>query len=460
MNEGKALGIALGIVIAIVAGIGLTLQFAHKQENQNLSVVQSIGGNVEVRRQAGWWLQVSPTIWTYPKAGMYTLCKADHDSLSIQFNNKTTADMNCQIGYRIDTATDDQIIALHQQVEGKDEVIWQMVLKTLNTTAQSITTKYDPSSVIGGEKFDAMKNELYDAILHNPVLLEQGIDVNYFAVDGRPIPDDETKTQFEKQKQAALAKQLAMAEKETLEAETIKTQAKYAREIAEFRGKADAETAKQVTEAERQKKLAEIAAQQKVEVEKLAKEQLLVQMTKEKEAAEIEAEKKVTLAEIQKREMLVQAAKEKEVAEIAVQKEKEVAAIAAEKERVVAEIAKLTEAERLEQVKLQADQKVALAEATQKEIELSGKLKEVDQYRMDIEMKTKVGVAQAQAEAIKNWKLPSVMIGGQNTTSTEGTTTNSSQLEGAVSQFLQLKNVATAMAIAESTEVPAETQAK
>lgn len=460
MSEGKALGIAFGVVITLVASVATILTFAHKQDNQNLSIVQSMGGTTEVRRQAGWWIQVSPTIWTYPKAGMYTLCKKDGDSLSIQFNNKTTADLNCQIGYRIDTATDEQIIALHQQVEGKDEVIWQMVLKALNTAAQSITTKYDPSAVIGGEKFDPMVRELYAAMIHNPVLLAQGIDVNYFAVDGRPIPDDKTKAQFEKQKEAALARQLALAEKETLEAETIKTQAKYAREIAEFRGKADAETAKQVTEAERQKRLAEIAAQQKVEVEKLAKEQLLVQMMKEKEAAEIEAEKKVQLAEIQKREMLVQAAKEKEVAEIAVQREKEVAAIAAEKERVVAEIAKLTEAERLEQVKLQADQKVALAEAAQKEIELSGKLKEVDQYRMDIEMKTKVGIAQAQAEAIKNWKLPSVMISGQNGGSADGATTNGSQLEGAVSQFLQLKNVATAMAIAESTETPAETPTK
>lgn len=459
MSDGKLLGIVVGIVFTILVSIGLVRQFAHKQENQNLSIVQSMGGEVTVRRKAGWYLMVNPTITTYPKAGIYTLCKKDGDSLSIQFNNKTTADLNCQIGYRIDTATDEQIIALHQQVEGKDEVIWQMVLKALNTAAQSITTKYDPSAVIGGEKFEPMVKELYAAMIHNPVLLAQGIDVNYFAVDGRPIPDKETCAQFEKQKQAALAKQLAMAEKETLEAETIKTQAKYAREIAEFRGKADAETAKQVTEANRQKQLAEIAAQQKVEVEKLAKEQLLVQMTKEKEAAEIEAEKKVALAEIQKREMLVQAAKEKEVAEIAVQKEKEVAAIAAEKERVVAEIAKLTEAERLEQVKLQADQKVALAEATQKEIELSGKLKEVDQYRMDIEMRTKVGIAQAQAEAIKNWKLPSVMISGHNSGSTEGTTANSS-LEGAVSQFLQLKNVATAMAIAESTETPTETPTK
>ena len=363
-----------GLVALFAIAIAVTLQFAHKLENQNLAIVQSMSGDVEVRKTAGWWVQISPTITEYPKAGMYTLSKNDKDSLSIQFNNKTTADLNCQVGYRIDTADDNKIVALHQQVEGKDEVIWQMVLKRLNTETQSITTKYDPSSVIGGEKFEPMVKEISAAILHHPALLEQGIDINYFAVDGRPIPDDETRNQFEKQKQAALAKQLAIAEKEKLEAEKLKVEANYQMQIAEQRGQAEAQMAKEVQAAEKEKKLAEIAAQKQVEVEKLAKEQLLVKMQKEKEAAAIEAEK----------------------------------------QKAVAEIEKQTEAARLEKIKLIAQQQVAEAEARKVQIEKSGAITEKEKLQLEIDMQTKIGVAEAYGKALASAKLPQMMVVGGN----------------------------------------------
>ena len=166
----KVFGWLVAVFVAFCVTIAVILQFAHKLENQNLAVVQSITGTVEVRKQAGWWVQISPTIVEYPKAGIYRLNKQDGDSLSIQFNNKSKADMNCQIGYRIDGADEHTLIELHQQVEGKDEKIWQMVLTALNTVAQSVSTKYDPSSVIGGEKFEIMVKEIYAQIMHNPEL--------------------------------------------------------------------------------------------------------------------------------------------------------------------------------------------------------------------------------------------------------------------------------------------------
>lgn len=353
----------VGLVVTFIVAIAITLQFAHKLENQNLAIVQSMYGTVEVRKAAGWWIACCPTITEYAKAGMYTLSKNDRDSLSIQFNNKTTADLNCQIGYRIDTADDAKIIALHQQVEGKEDVIWQMVLKRLNTETQSITTKYDPSSVIGGEKFEPMVKEISAAILHHPALLEQGIDINYFAVDGRPIPDDETKNQFEKQKQAALAKQLAIAEKETLEAEKLKVEANYQMQIAEQRGQAEAQMAKEVQAAEKEKKLAEIAAQQKVEVEKLEKEQMLIKASKELE---------------------------------------------------VAEIAKQTEEKQLEIIKIKADQKVADAQAKQKEIELSGAITEQERVKLEFDMKTKIGVAAEMAKTYAHWNPQVIQVSGGN----------------------------------------------
>lgn len=361
---------------------------------------------------------ICPRIWTYAKAGIYQLNSEDKDLLDIQFKNKSTAKLRANIGYRIDGASNEVIIALHQQVEGNDDKVWKMLLTALNTAAQSITTKYDPSDVIGGEKFEPMVKEIYTAIMHNAELLKHGIDVNYFAVDGRPIPDDETQKQFARQKDADLSRRLAEAEKIKLEAEKLKVEANYQMQIAEQRGQAEAQMAKEVQNAEREKKLAEIAAQKLVEVEKLAKEQMLIQMQKEKEAAAIQVEK-----------------------------EKEVAKIQAEKLLAVAEIQKQTEAANLEAIKLQAEQKIASAQAKKQEIELSGAITEVQKYQLEIDMKTKIGVAQAYAEGIGKIKLPVIM---QNSS---GTASANSGPADAMKTFFDLKNAALAIEVAENQKL-------
>lgn len=373
----------VGLAAAFAASVAVTLQFAHKLENQNLAIVQSMSGDVEVRKSAGWWIQISPTITEYPKAGIYQLNARDRDSLEVQFNNKSKATMCVNVGYRIDTADDATLIALHQQVEGSDAKIWQMVLTALNTVAQSITTKYDPSMVIGGDKFEPMIKEMYAAIMHNPELLKHGIDVNYFAVDGRPIPDKDTEAQFNKQREADLARRLAEAEKLKLESEKIKVEANYAKEIAEYKGRADAETAKLKTEAERAATLAKIEAQKKVDVQ-----------------------------ELEKQEMLVKANKEKEVAAIEMQKQKEIAKLEAEKLREVAEIQKATEVAKLEAEKLIAEQKKVAAEAKKIEIEKSGAITELQRMQLTIDKETKIGVAEAYAKGIAGAKLPQMWVTG------------------------------------------------
>lgn len=354
------------LVIAAIAGIiGLIcfVKTLHANDTQKLQIIQSISGYVTVRREAGWYPMVCPRIWEYAKAGIYRLNAKDKDLLDIQFKNKTTAKLRANIGYRIDGATDEQLIALHQQVEGDDEKIWQMLLTALNTAAQSISTKYDPSDVIGGDQFEPLIREIYTAIMHNKELLIHGIDVNYFAVDGRPLPDEPTQKQFEKQKEADLARRLAIAEQQKLEAEKLKVEANYKMQIAEQQGRADAETAKLQTEAERTKKLAEIAAQQKVEVEKLEKEQMLVKASKELE---------------------------------------------------VAEIAKQTEQKQLDIIKIKAEQKIAEAKAKKEAITLAGEIKEEDRLRLEFEMKTKIGVAAEMAKTYAHWNPQVIQVSGGN----------------------------------------------
>ena len=365
--------IAPGKVIAAAVIVIMTLicfvKMAHVNDVQNLQIIQSVTGQVTVRKQAGWYFMMCPRIWKYSKAGVYQLNSEDKDLLDIQFKNKSTAKLKANIGYRIDGATDETLIALHQQVEGDDEKIWKMLLTALNTTVQSITTKYDPSDVIGGDKFEPMIKEIATNILHNPELMAHGIDVNYFAVDGRPLPDKDTEEQFNRQKEADLARRLAEAEKIKLESETLRTEANYKREIAEFKGKADAETAKLKTEAEREKELATIAAQKQVEVAKLEKERAVIEVERQKEVAKVEAEKALAVAEVQKQ----------------------------------------TEKETLEAIKLKAEQRVAEAEAKKVAIEKSGAITELQQAELDLQKAIAQYKWESIGKAIAGVKLPQMM---------------------------------------------------
>lgn len=395
------IGIPLCIAI-ILAGLCFT-QTLHVNNVQDLQIIQSITGEVTVRKEAGWYSMVCPRIWTYPKAGVYQLNAKDKDLLDIQFKNKSTAKIMANIGYRIDGASNDVLIALHQQVEGNDEKIWRMLITALNTAAQSITTKYDPSEVIGGDQFEPMIREIYAAIIHNKELLKLGIDVNYFAVDGRPIPDDETQKQFARQKDADLSRRLAEAEKIKLEAETLKTKANYAREIEEFRGKADAETAKLKTEKEREATLAKIEAQKAVDVARL----------------------------------------EKERAEIEVEKAKAVATIEAEKQLAVAEVQKKTEAEALEAIKLKAEQEIEKAKAKKQSIELSGAITEVQQAELNLQRDIAKFKWESIGKAIAGVKLPQMM----NIGSGDGSNGNDS-----LSQLIQTMTLEKLNAVAPAKE--------
>ena len=357
----KAFGGLITFVICAVIGIWGFCKTLHCNDVQNLMIVQNIDGTIEVRREGGWFTRIWPKIWTYPKASVEICNEGDRDAIKMQFSNKTTASLACQVGYRIDSTNDAQVLALHQLVEGSDDKIWKIVQTSLQTAVQRIASQYTPSESV--EKFDEFQNKMTKVILHDPELLAKGIDVVSFTCAGLPKYDPETVAQFNKQKQADLAKRLAEAEKIKFEAEKIKVEAEYARQIAEQKGKAEAQMANEVQNAERTKKLAEIAAQQKVEVEKLEKEQMLIKASKELE---------------------------------------------------VTEIAKQTEEKKLEITKIKADQKIVDAQAKQKEIELSGAITEQERVRLEFGMKTKIGVAAEMAKTYAHWSPQVIQVSGGN----------------------------------------------
>lgn len=394
----------IAMAVSGIVVVALTFQTLHCNDIDELQIIQNIGGAIEVRRDGGWYSRLFPRIWVYPKASVEICSEADKDAIAMQFSNKTTAILNCQIGYRIDSTNDEQIVRLHQQVEGDDEKIWKKVRTTLQTVAQCVASQYTPSESV--EKFPEFAKKIHDAIVHEPGLLSEGIDVVSFTCAGLPKYDKETEVQFNRQKEADLAKRLAEAEKDKLESEKIKVEANYAMQIAEQKGQAEAEMAKAVQSAEKEKRL-----------------------------AEIDAQKKVAIQELEKQEELIRASKEKEVAEIEVQKQKEVAKIAAEKELVVAEVAKRTEKENLDRIELVAKQEIAKAEAKKKSVELAGAITEKERTKLEIERDTRIGVAQAYADGIGKMRLPLVMNSGVKGGGTEN----------AISTFFNLRNAALAL---------------
>lgn len=370
-NDAKLIRNAIITLICAIGLAWLAARMYHKTNTQDFNVVQSLTGEVAIRRASGIWFKFFPTVWTYPKASI-EICSSqakENDPFTIQFNNKSTAKLNCQVGYRLDNASDDQLIALHQEVEGSDDKIWFMVYTRLNNELQKVSTQFDPSAVIGGERFPEFEALCNKAVLHNQDLLVHGIDVNSFTIDGKPDPDDQTKAQFAKQREADLARRLAEATVKQLAAETEKERAEAARKTEHEKIEAQALMAKEKLDFERQKQNETIAAEKKLALAKIAKDE----------------------------------------AEVKAQQEAEVAKIEAERQRVVAEIAKKTEAERLEMIKLQSEQKVAAAQAKQKEIELSGAITELQQAQLDLERSIAQYKWDAIGKGISGIKLPQMM---------------------------------------------------
>ena len=360
----KWISVAFCVLLVCIIGIYGFCKMLHCNDIDRIQIIQNIDGQTEVRREGGWYARFFPRIWNYPKASVEICSESDKDAVQLLFSNKTTASLNCQIGYRIDSTNDEQVIRLHQLVEGNDEKIWKIVQTSLQTAAQRVASQYTPSESV--EKFDEFQQKIANAILHDSDLLEKGIDVVSFTCAGLPKYDKQTLEQFDRQKAADLAKRLAEAEKMKYEAEVLKTEANYKQQIAEQKGQAEAQTAKEQTDAERVKKLAEIAAEQKVEVEKLETEQAMIKAKRELEIAEIE---------------------------------------------------KQTEAKQLEIIKIKADQKIADAQARAKELELSKALSETDKAKMELELGKERVKWEAIGKALGTIKLPQIMNIGSNSKS-------------------------------------------
>ena len=388
-----AIGVlVVALILSFIVGSNI-----HRNDIQEFTVVQTIGGKTFIRDTGGFYFCFFPKKWSYRKVNQVYFSNEtdesrDNDGIIVRFKNKGTGDISSQVVYRLYN-TPEEIMKMHQYVAGVQDRLDEYILAKLKDIVMEKASQITSSEAI--EDREKLAAAIREDFINNEYLMGIGIKIEQFSIT--QITFDHTTTAlFEAQQKADLQKKTAEAEEANLVMQKKRTEAEYEQKIAESKGKAEVEKIKQVTDAEREAELARIQAQKEVDVAKLDKEQQLVKIQKEKEVAELEAQKELSVAEIEKQ----------------------------------------TEAQQLEIAKLKAAQKVAEAEAKQKELELARGISEQEKYQLDIGKETKIGVAKAIAEGIKGIELPRIINLGSGTTS-DGT----QDISSAISTLLGVRTL-------------------
>ena len=363
MSKKVFLGIVTIGICAVVALV-FSLTCVYTNDISQLQVIQSFTGSTSVKTQGGIYFSILPKIWTYNKTNQVAFSfekdeSKDNDGVHVFFSNKGQGDVSTQVTYNL-LLEEEKVYRMHELAKGDDDVIDRRILATIREITMREAGQITSSDAI--EKREEFANAIRQQILHNPDYLEIGVDITQFTITNITF-DDLTIAAYKKAQEADLQKKTAEAEKLNFVMQKEKVEAEAEKQIAESRGKAEVEKAKATTDAEREKELAEIKAKQDVVVAELAKQRAIV-----------EANKQLEVAEIQKKE----------------------------------------EQTRLEVVRIQAEQKIAEAEAKKQQIELAGDIKEKERFELEIQMKTRIEMAKAIAQGLNGVKLPTTLFIGAN----------------------------------------------
>ena len=352
----------IALVIIFTGGIGYN-------SNQDFQIIQSMDGKMSIQSKGGYYGKFFPTVWTYDKQRTIYYSKLadeskDNDALPVRFANKGTGDVSVQVIVKL-FSDEPTMLKMHEYARGDVGIIENIIYAKLKEIAMSVASTMSSNDAI--ENYSNFNEGMRKQIVNNIELKEKGIFIEQFSITAIDF-DQQTIMQFKKQQEIELARKEAEANKIKFETELSTVKVQYEREQAESEGKAKVVMIKETTDAERQKQLAEIEAQKKVEVAKLEAEQAKIDANRQKEVAIIEATK-------------------------------------------LKETAKLNK----EAAELDAQRVITLAQAKQKELELAKGLSEYDKFALTIQKEIEIQKAEKVANAIRGLQLPSTMIiGGSN----------------------------------------------
>lgn len=409
----KLIFLLVGIVIAVIFACVSYKSLFEVNNVSQIQVVQGVSGKTTIRKEPGFYIKKFASVWPYDKTRQVAFSfeeqeSKDNDGAEVFFSDRSQGKVSFQITYELLT-DDESVLRMHALAKGDDDVIDKRILAVLRETAICEAGKFtatDASTDKKGEFIEAIRSKL----LNNKDFEEIGIRISQFTIT-KVKPDDKTVAAFEQAREAEQQKRIAEVQEAKFVMEKKRVEAEAQMQIAEAKGKAEVEKMKAETDAEKEKKLAEIAGEQRVAV-----------------------------AELDKKEAEAKAKKEAEVAKIEAEKEAEVAKITLEMEKT-----------KLETVKVQAEQKIAEAEAKQKAIELAGEMKESEKITLEKTLEAKTKIAESISKGLAQIKLPTTLfVNG-------GTTADSAKATNAVDQLINMLTVQKANELAGITTTPAQT---
>jgi hypothetical protein len=378
------------VVIAAVALVVLINLFG-KNEDTQFTVVQPISGDMSVVDRGGYYYKGMATTYKWNKfedfyfSGSTEEGGVKDESVSITFNDGGQARVS--VYTRIELPMEEEArILFNRQFSGNSDNIKSAIrshlINCLKNTAPMMQSSEHQSArktEFDAHVYDQLVKGLYQmqkeavktldetdttgkeiTVYETNIILgedgspkiakaspldQYGIKIAQFSITGVEY-DPKTRELFAAKKESSLLAEKSKAERIQETQQRLMVEEKGLREKAEIEAIANVEKAEAVIKSEKEKEMAEIAAQQKVAVEEQAKLEAEILKAKElaievadKEIAETAAEKQLEVSKL-----LALAAEEeaKAIRTLAEAEEEKIARAGAitERERVLAEIAK------------------------------------------------------------------------------------------------------------------------
>ena len=305
----------LVVIVLVVAAIVVGSQLASNVEKGTYEVRQSwITGQVSAKMTPGWWVKLG-TITPWPKAETFYFTrgqdsrfdsKEDH-SIVVQFNEGSECNVSgtCRVTL---PKTEQEAVALTVDYGYRTwedlmyKIVQPQVRKALILTANQMTARESYSErradfiyltadqlLNGLYAYDEMEKDVEDPVTGKKV--KRLVKVIKKGPDGKPLRDshpfhplgvvvdnleirgwhysDKVRAQIEKQQQAYMDIQTAIANAQKAEQEKLTAEAEGKAKVAKARYEQETVKAQEIVKGQKDKEVAELRAQQELEVAKL-----------------------------------------------------------------------------------------------------------------------------------------------------------------------------------------------
>jgi regulator of protease activity HflC (stomatin/prohibitin superfamily) len=446
------------LLFVVILMIVLFAGCSGSNDVQTYQIKQSLGGTVDVIDKPGWYNKGFATVYTYPRSVQAFFSahpqegSKEDESIRVHFNDGGTAKVSVMVQFQLPVDADKRKL-LHQTFANVDNVKQAVRAHLINCVKNTgpMMSATDNQAGRKGEFNQVVEEQLRkgiyamrrvtveiadqtmpevpvlgastqpakpqpirvqateivkDAKTGEPLIVEKsplaeyGITIQQFSITGVDY-DDPTIQQFAAKQKAILASESAKAEREKELQQTATVVQQGLRQKAEIEASENVKKAQQVIQAEAK---AEVAQQAKLEAETLARQKLAVAQL-DKDAAETKAQQDLqirkTAADAEAQAVILTAEAAAKAKQMAAQAEAQAAKIKAEQELAIAQLKAQQSAQEAQAIE-------NLAKAEQKKIELSGALSEKDRLSMELESRTRIGVA----EAVSKVQVPATIING------------------------------------------------